>query len=77
MQRPVSTTQTATFVAAVLLGLSLVLALWPTRDGAASDDQSLGSDNRLPSSQTTTADTNNKIGGSLWQWRYAEVEPGP
>lgn len=77
-QRPMSTTQTATFVAVVLLGLSLVLGLWPTTDGAASDDQSLGSGNRLPSLQATTADTDsNKIGRSLWQWRYAEVEPGP
>lgn len=76
--RPMSTTQTATFVAVVLLGLFLILGLWPARNGAASDDQLLGSDDRLPGLHARTADTDvNKIGGGLRRRRYAEVEAGP
>ena len=74
-----STTQTTTAVAAVVLALMLVLALWPMRDGAASNEDAFGPDNRSTLYPMAAADTNsNGIGGSFRRRPYAELaEPGP
>lgn len=79
-RRPISAAQAAALAATVLLALVLSLGFWPTRDGAASDEESSSSDKPsmlLP--MAAAAETNTqKIGGSLWRRRYAElVEPGP
>lgn len=74
-----STSQTTTFVTAVVLALMLVVALWPMRDGAASNEDAFGPDNRSTLHPMAAVDTNNNdIGGSFRRRRYAELaEPGP